>query len=394
MRVLYVNSGNLYGGVESLLVTLARERGLCPEVEPAFAACFRGRMLDELRAAGVLVHLLGEVRVRRPWSVWQARRRLAEFLRREPFDAVVCHAAWVQAIFGPVVRAAGRPLVFWLHDPPNARLHWLEHWAAQTRPDLAVCNSRYTLDRLPRLYPDLPGEVVYCPVSPPEALPSAAERAHLRATLDTPPEAVVVVQVGRWAMHKGHRTHLEALARLRDLPGWVCWQLGGPQGNAEGAYFGAMRRLAAELGIADRVRFPGWQPEVRRLVAAADVYCQPNDHAEPFGIAFVEALYAGLPVVTAALGGAVEIVDETCGRRVAARDVPALVDALRGLIEDETTRRQLGSAGPARAAGLCDPATQTRHLAHLLRGVGRAERTTRGLRDPVAQTGIPPVRMS
>ena len=61
-----------------------------------------------------------------------------------------------------------------------------------------------------------------------------------------------------------------------------------------------------------------------RLLAAADVFCQPNSGPEPFGIVFVEALYAGLPVIATAIGGAQEIVDAACMR---SGDAGALRDA-------------------------------------------------------------------
>ena len=74
-RVLHINSGNLYGGVESILVTLARLRNLCPALKPEYALCQEGRLSRELRDAGVTVHMLGNVRISRPWTIWRARRR-------------------------------------------------------------------------------------------------------------------------------------------------------------------------------------------------------------------------------------------------------------------------------------------------------------------------------
>src|SRR3712207_1928251 len=100
MRVLHVHSGNLYGGVETLLRTLARERATCAEMEPQFALCFAGRLSDELKAQGVRVHELGAARARRPASVWRARRVLAEVLRRERADVAVCQSAWSLALLG------------------------------------------------------------------------------------------------------------------------------------------------------------------------------------------------------------------------------------------------------------------------------------------------------
>ena len=64
MRVLHVSAGGLYGGLETVLVTLARSRALGPGLESEFALCFAGRAENELRAAGATVHRLGAVRVR------------------------------------------------------------------------------------------------------------------------------------------------------------------------------------------------------------------------------------------------------------------------------------------------------------------------------------------
>src|SRR6185312_14948333 len=52
MRVLHIYGGNLYGGVERLLVTMAQQRAAAPAVEARFALCFRGRLWQELEAAG------------------------------------------------------------------------------------------------------------------------------------------------------------------------------------------------------------------------------------------------------------------------------------------------------------------------------------------------------
>ena len=62
MRVLYVYSGNMYGGVEALLTTLTRYRDACPGLEPHYAACWAGRSSAELEEAGATVHQLGAAR--------------------------------------------------------------------------------------------------------------------------------------------------------------------------------------------------------------------------------------------------------------------------------------------------------------------------------------------
>jgi glycosyltransferase involved in cell wall biosynthesis len=369
MRVLYVNSGNLFGGIEVLLVTLARQRGLCPDMEPEFAVCFPGKARDELTAAGVPVHPLGPARASRPWTVWRVRRRLRALLRERRSDIVVCHGPWTQALFGPVVRSAGLPLVLWLHDPPGARLGWLDRWARRSPPDLTICNSRYTLEGLPRLYPGGRGECVYCPVYLPACDFGEEERRATRAAFATAPDAVVILQIGRWESHKGHVAHMHALGLLADAPDWVCWQVGGVQRPEEQAYLEGVREAARRYRVANRVRFLGYQPDVARVLAAADIYCQPNGRPEPFGITFIEAMTARLPVVATALGGPREIVDATCGILVAPGDEGALAAALARLVQDGELRRRLGTGGPARARAISDPAARLSQLAGIYVGL-------------------------
>lgn len=361
MRVLHIVSGRLYGGVETMLVTLARLRPICPTMQPAFALCFDGRFREELAATGAPVHMLGEARVRNPFSVLRARRRLRKLLVERGADIVVCHMAWAQAMFGGVARTAVTPLVFWMHGASDAR-HWLERWAKLTPPDLAICNSQYTAGMLPLLYPDAPKEVIHYPISAPTVGYSVSDREVVRNELDTPSDATVVVEVSRMESWKGHRVHLEALANNQDLPGWICWMVGGAQRPREISYERELHAEARRLGIEERVRFVGQRNDVSRLLSTADIYCQPNTEPEPFGISLIEALNAHLPVVTSAFGGALEVIDSSCGILVTPNSSIEVASALRRLFSDVQLRQRLGNAGPARARALTDPAVQIGRL--------------------------------
>lgn len=366
LRVLHVSSGLGYGGVENTLGVLAQQRALCPEMEPSYALCFTGRLSDQLFAAGVEVHQLGEVRIRNPLSVWRARQALRRLLQRERFDRVVCHSAWTQAIFGPVVRSTGTRLIFWLHDPPGESLTWLERWAARSTPDFAVTNSRYTLERLWRFYRDVEGVAVYAPVEFAGVTLSESERQDVRAQFGVQDDTVVILQVGRWEPHKGHFLLLQALTKLGSDLRWTCWQVGSPNRPHEAEYRARVRHEAHELRLTDRIRFLGWQENVAKLFAAADIYCQPNSGPEPLGLTFVEAMDAGLPVITTAMGGPQETLDGSCAILTPPGDADALADALRHMIADGDFRRKLGAAGPARARSMYDPAVRIRYLHEVL----------------------------
>src|SRR5262245_35945727 len=143
MRVLHVYSGNLFGGIEAMLLAIARQPASAAGLESEFALCFDGRLSGELTTAGARVHRLAEVRVSRPATVHRARRALRALIATRRFDRVICHASWSHAIFGGPIRRAGVPLVVWAHDALDGT-HWTERWSRRTPPDLAICNSRFT----------------------------------------------------------------------------------------------------------------------------------------------------------------------------------------------------------------------------------------------------------
>jgi glycosyltransferase involved in cell wall biosynthesis len=371
-RVLHVNSGNLYGGVESILVTLARLGHLFPAMESHFALCHQGRLSEELASAGAPVHWLPPVRISRPWTVLRARGELRNLLASEPFDLVICHMPWATAVFGPAVNAARLRLGFWAHAAPQGG-GWLERLARLAKPDFAIANSRHTAESLPKLFPGVPHEVIHPPAELSAASFSSADRNALRAQLGAEPDTVVIIQVSRMESWKGHALHLDALALLKDTSRpWMCWMVGGAQRPAELEYLNGLEEKVRRLGLSDRVRFLGQRADVPALLGAADIFCQPNATPEPFGICFIEALWAGKPVVSTAWGGALEIVDESCGRLVEPGDVAGLTAALRRLIEEDALRAQLGQRGPARAAALSDPATQMNRIHRVALGQGAA----------------------
>jgi glycosyltransferase involved in cell wall biosynthesis len=367
VRILHLHSGNLYGGVETLLVTLAKLRHLCPGMEPHFALCFDGRLSGELSSAGVAAHQLGTVRISRPWTVWRARRRLRELLRRERYDAVICHQHWPLVVFGRTARAQGQKIVLWAHNHHFGR-DWLERVAERITPDLVIADSAYVGSTMSHLYPGVPAPVVYYPLALVDAPQAPQWRAGARRERGVDDDTAVIIQVSRIEPRKGFLLHLDALSRLKSR-NWVCWLVGGPQNAVNQQHYDEMRSTVQRLGLEDRVHFLGQRSDIPELLAGADIFCQPNHEPEPFGIVFVEALWAGLPVVTAAMGGALEIVNQSCGVLTEPDNPANLAAALDALIQSPELRTRLGKAGPARARHLCDPAAQMLVLENLIRTV-------------------------
>ena len=110
------------------------------------------------------------------------------------------------------------------------------------------------------------------------------------------------------------------------------------------------RRIATELGIAERVEFPGWldQGGVRAVCEAADVLVLPS-HAEGLAMSVLEGLSYGLPVITTPVGAHTEVIEpEVSGLFVPAGDVEALTAALVRVNDDPVLRARLGAAARRR----------------------------------------------
>jgi phosphatidylinositol alpha-1,6-mannosyltransferase len=218
------------------------------------------------------------------------------------------------------------------------------------RASMVIANSRNTAAML--LARGVPGdriEVVYPGVDVRRFTPEAPAAAAVRGRLARPGEALLLT-VGRLQRRKGHDLALQAVAALHQSGKSVRYIIAG-----DGEERPRLERLARELGIADHVTFTGKVPidELPALFAAADVFVHPNrienGDFEGFGIVFLEAAAAGLPVVGGDSGGVPEAVErDVTGLLVSGTDADELVAVLRRLLDDDGLRRAMGAAGRRR----------------------------------------------
>ena len=360
VRVLHVHSGNMFGGVEWFLRTLVRYGGHAPWMTTDFALCFDEKIARDLRGLAARVHILGSARLRSPLRMGAARKVLARVLEAGGYDIAVCHSAWSHAIFAPVIRKQGARLVHFTHDVPNP-LGWVERLAGRTTPDVVFCNTRFMENSGRWWFREVPRKMVRYPVPIGQPV-GASARAALRASLGTGANDIVILHASRMQAWKGHRVLIKALADLRANPRWTCWLAGGAQRPIEVRYENELHAEVKKLGLAHRFRFLGQRDDVPAIMQASDVYCQPNISPEPFGVAVLEALAAGLPIVTAAMGGPLEVVNPSCGFLVGPGE-RAVSTALALLVDDDEKRATLSRGAPVRARELCDVETRIRELA-------------------------------
>jgi len=178
-------------------------------------------------------------------------------------------------------------------------------------------------------------------VEPERFAPQPGARSAARARYGITDGQWLAVVVGALEERKGHTVLLEALAALRDPRLRVLCA-------GDGSLRDALPARAAALGLGDRVRFLGAVDDVAELLAAADAFLMPSHH-EGLGVAALEAMAAGIPVVASRVGGLPEaVVDGETGLLVPPADPAALAAAITRLAADPAHARELGAAGRAR----------------------------------------------
>jgi glycosyltransferase involved in cell wall biosynthesis len=177
------------------------------------------------------------------------------------------------------------------------------------------------------------------------------DAAPLRAELGLKPQAVVVGSVGRLAPLKNYASLVRWVGELLASFPQVQLVIVG-----DGEERPALEDLIAAQNLADRVKLPGFRPDIPQVLGAMDIFAFPS-LSEGLPRAVMEAMAAGLPCVATAAGGTAEaVVHGQTGYVVPVADAAGFKAALLRLINDEELRSRLGAAGRQRAFTLFNPA--------------------------------------
>jgi len=274
------------------------------------------------------------------------------------------HRAWLERraqIAGPLQK-----LTRILNRKHSAALALEESLFAKGGASRVIANSRMVKDEIVHLhgFPNERIEVVYNGV-PLEALRRGREsRAKIRETLGLKPDDIAVLFAGSGWERKGLRFAIEAIVAIEAI------EKSGKQ----------MRLLVAgrgdgKMSASARVRYLGVVQDMPALYGAADIFLLPTIY-DPFSNACLEALAAGLPVVTTRANGFSEIMET--GVHGTVLDDPRNTDAISQalLLWSDSARREQASLGIRELADRFDiSANVSRTLEILLQGAASAAST-------------------
>jgi len=213
---------------------------------------------------------------------------------------------------------------------------------ALKRAGAVTSSSRFTVDKLVEINRISCARVSMIPLC---LNPTFGKQVSTKSCKPPLPEGKIILSVARLASserYKGVDQLIQAMRQLRSLVPDAYYVVVGKGDDQP-----RLERLAAELGVADRVIFAGARTddEVAFYYSAASVYAMPS-RGEGFGLVFLEAMASGKPIVAAREAATPEVViDGENGLLVKYGDVDELVRCLARLLSDADMRHQMGRAG-------------------------------------------------
>ena len=337
MRIVHLLAPADYGGLETVVVALAgglREAGDEVRVVPLLAPGGEGSLfVERCRAAGLEV----EPVVVAGRAYLQERAEVRRIVRDSGAEVVHTHGYRPDVVDAGVARRAGAAIAttvhgFTRHGIRGRAYEWMQVRSFR-RFDAVVAVSRPLAVELQER--GVPGAVLH-------TIPNAwtppgdfAGRAEARRRLGLPQDGPVLGWVGRMSVEKAPDLMLEALVRSSHPGVRLCLVGDGPL--REPLEEGARRE-----GVADRVFFPGRVPDAGLLLRAFDgVVLSSRTEGTP--MILLEAMSAGVPVITTAVGGIPDIVSEAEAfvvQEVTGAALAGAIDTMLAAPEDAARRAE------------------------------------------------------
>ena len=346
MRICHVMSADLWAGAEVQVATLASYLARCPDVSLSTILFNDGPLAGEIRRMGIEVTVLDE---RRQGAI-EIVNALAACFRARQIDVVHTHRYKDNILATVAARLAGGPriirTVHGLTEPlrgwPRLKcvaLEMVDRFVLRHCAAAVIAVSRHTAGALTM-------KGLHQPFV--RHIHNGIDMVNIRATrssndvrreLGVGTDTPLVATVGRLTAVKAQDDFLRAARLIGTQDGRFRFVVVG-----EGPEEAALRRLATDLGIEDRVIFTGGRRDVYDLIAAMDVFVLPS-LAEGMPMVLLEAMTLGTPVVATAVGGVPELIEHNVnGVLVRPRDPRSLADACITVASNRLWARSLAAS--------------------------------------------------
>ena len=343
IKILYLTTSSKIGGVEQVILGLVKDINRDLFNIEVCTLSPKGLLHDELDTLKIKNYSLGIVK--NNWvSIAKAFYRLYILLRKEKYQIVnswLFHASVMSTFISKFEKKAclveSRQYADYMYKYNFKLKQFLDKISSQRADHIIACSdaAKEILVNYEKADPRKV-TVVYNGTSINRfRFQNLKQREQIRENLQIK-DKIVLSYTAHFRQEKGHRYLLRAISKIKtQYPNIVLLLIG------DGVLRNELEVLTKQFNIEDNVRFLGYRTDIPDLLSATDIYVHPTTN-EGFGIAIIEAMAVGVPVIATNVGGIPEIItDEKYGVLVPAENPQALADAISDLIMHPEKRKSM-----------------------------------------------------
>lgn len=300
---------------------------------------------DELEEAGISWHQLDFLySPDKPLKDPAVSAEIEGILQEYRFDLIHCLTPSALICAAKAASKMKIPLFFTSYGFPFFKgaglVRWLRYYRSFKRvvkhADVLICTNREDYERAEKSFS--PKHIYRIPgigIDPYRFRAPVISRGQMRERLEIPQNAVTLLTIGALTADKNHAVILKAMARLRMLELHYVIVGTGPKTDA-------LYQMTNHLNLEDRVHFTSFRDDVADILHACDIFCLPSKR-EAMGISALEAMEAGLPLVTSNVQCIRDFMEDgATGFMFKPNDINGFVAGIEALTEDKRLRQHMG----------------------------------------------------
>jgi len=341
-KILHIVEDLKIGGLEKVLASIVLSLDKNRYDIQVWCLSAGGDVADELMEKGITVRILRKRSYYNPWQVLV----LACLFRRESFQIIHTHG-YFASTFGRLAAILANAPVIITHVHSTyydyCKRNLLIERFLSYFTDRIICISQ-AVERFVTVNEGIRNEktcLIYNAVVSPDQLLNGHLRKQMRASLGLDAEAIVIAVVASLTANKGHGILLTA---FRDI------FLSHPSVRllivGDGPLREQIEASTRQLMIDQAVVFTGIRKDVFDLLQLSDIFVLPTQIREGLGVALIEAMAVGLPVIGTEIGGIPEVIEDgENGFLVSPGSSEQLAEVLKKLVNDQALRTVMGHRG-------------------------------------------------
>jgi glycosyltransferase involved in cell wall biosynthesis len=341
-KVVHIVEDLRIGGLERVIASICLGLDTTRYEVEVWCLARGGEIAEQLAHRGVTVKILGMNTYHDPLQIIA----LSGLIRRSRIDIIHTHG-YFGSTFGRLGALLGRRPTIIAHVHTTyygfKKRNLLMERFLSLFTDKIVCVSQ----AVRRFVVEVEGisekktSLIYNGVGEPSLFEVDSDDHVTRKFLGLEEKDIVVVAVASLTPHKGHQVLIDAARVVLKRHGNVRFLIVG-----DGPLRNRLESYTKEMGLSAKVVFAGQRKDIAPFLKLADLFVLPSTEREGLGIALIEAMVEGLPVIGTRLGGIPEVIEDNVNGLLVAPGSPhELAAALEGLIIDKALREKMGQMG-------------------------------------------------